>query len=424
MKKILRFLFFALLALTLTAGVATFLIVKLALAPASGEWSTRVDLGPMDVEIGVPTALRLLTSPWVAQRLSGRTFDTRAGPVRLVWDEGGQSLEASCTLCSVAMASLGPRPLRFDGVFVTVRRDGNLLSGRIHAVPLSGTVTTPVPFTAAWTGRLSQQTVQLHIDAADAPVAQWYVVLAPQISELMRARVGGTMAFAADFNLPDCSVSLHPLLSQFTVSGLGSDALLRARPVCGAPAQLAADSWLARAVMAAEDPRFLTNPGYELGELALSSDGAARKGQPAHAGGTLTQQLARLLIQGQSQGGQRSSEDRLRELLYAVDMEQSLGKARILQAYLDSAPWGAGVCGAEAAARLYFKRSARSLEPAQAVWLAAMLHDPDAELARWRQTGLPNAARTKWVAEGVRGLSRPQRDSLLKNVGTAQFPAP
>ncbi|MES2529421.1 MAG: biosynthetic peptidoglycan transglycosylase [Pseudomonadota bacterium] len=421
MKKILRFLFFALLSLTLTAGVAMFLIVKLALAPASGEWSTRVDLGPMDAEIGVPTALRLLTSPWVAQRLSGRTFDTRAGPVRFVWDDGAQSLELSCTLCSVAMTPLGPRPLRFDGVFVTVRRDGNLLSGRIHAIPLSGTVPAPVPFTAAWSGRLSQQNVQLHIDAADAPVAQWYAVLAPQISELMHARIGGTMAFAADVNLPEGSFALQPRLSQFTVSGLGSDALLRARPACGAPAQLAADSWLARAVMAAEDPRFLTHPGYELGELAMSSDIAARNGPAAQqTGGTLTQQLARRL----TQGDRRSSEGRLRELLYAVDMEQSLGKPRILQSYLDNAPWGAGVCGAEAAARLYFKRSARALEPAQAVWLAAMLHDPDAELARWRQTGVPNAARTKWVAEGVRGLSRIQRDGLLKNVSTARFTAP
>lgn len=420
MKKTLRFLFFALLALMLTAGAAVFLIVKLALAPASGEWSTRVDLGPVEVDVGVPTALRLITSPWVAQQLSGRTFDTRFGPVRLAWDAGGQSLEASCAACSIAMASLGPRPLRLDGVFVTVRRDGNLLSGLMQGMPLAGTVPSPVPFKATWNGRLSMQTLQLHVDVAEAPIGQWYAVLAPQVSELLRARIGGTMAFAGDFTLPAGSFAVQPRLSQFTVSGLGSDAMLRARPSCGAPAQLAVDSWLARAVMAAEDPRFLTHPGYELGDLAMSSDESTRGGSPARARGTLTQQLARMLIPGDP----RSSEGRLRELLYAVEMEQTLGKPRILQLYLDGIPWGGGVCGAEAAARLYFKRSARSLEPAQAVWLAAMLHDPDAELARWRQSGAPDAARTKWVAEGVRGLSRVQRDGFLKNVGTARFTAP
>ncbi len=420
MKRTLRFLLFASLALMLTAGAAVFLIVKLVLAPASGEWSTRVDLGPVEVEIGMPTALRLLTSPWVAQLLSGRTFDTRFGPVRLAWDEGGQSLEASCAVCSIAVASLGPRPLRLDGVFVTARRDGNSLSGVIQGLPLAGAVPSPVPFKATWSGRLSKQTMQLHVDAADAPIGQWYAVLAPQVSELLRARIGGTMAFAADFTLPEGSFAVQPRLSRFTVSGLGSEALLRARPPCGPPAQLAADSWLARAVMAAEDPRFLTHPGYEPADLAMSSDDGTRGGPSARTRGTLTQQLARLLIPGDP----RSSEGRLRELLYAVEIEQALGKPRILQLYLDGVPWGGDVCGAEAAARLYFKRSARSLEPAQAVWLAAMLHDPDAELARWRHSGSPDAARTKWVAEGVRGLSRVQRDGFLKNVGTARFSAP
>jgi hypothetical protein len=79
-------------------------------------------------------------------------------------------------------------------------------------------------------------------------------------------------------------------------------------------------------------------------------------------------------------------------MLYAVEMEQTLGKARILQLYLDNAPWGGNLCGAEAAARRYFKRSARTLEPAQAVWMAAMLHKPQAVLEQWRRDGQIDAA--------------------------------
>ena len=103
---------------------------------------------------------------------------------------------------------------------------------------------------------------------------------------------------------------------------------------------------------------------------------------------------------------------------------ETLGKPRILQLYLDNAPWGSGVCGAEAAAKRYFKRSAARLEPAQAVWLAAMLHNPDAEIAQWQRTGNIDAARAKLVAEGVRGITRGQRESLLKGVANARFVPP
>lgn len=425
LNKTLRLLFFALLALASTVAVAGFLILKLALAPAHGEWSTRVDTGLFDVEIGVPTALRLVTSPWVAPRLSGSIFDTQGGPVRFVWNANTQTVELSCPACSLPVSLLGPRRLRLEGVFLTLRRDGNLLSGRLEAMPLSGVVPSPVPIKAIWSGQLSPQSMKLHIEALDVPIAQWYAVLVPQMAELMRARIGGTVAFSVDAKLPEGSFALQPRMSQFTVSGLGAEALLRARPGCGAPSQLAADSWLARTVVAAEDPHFLTHPGYEPGDLGVS-DATGTGKLAVSTRGTLTQQLAQLAAATSSSplGGERTVESRMRALLYAVELEQTLGKPQLLQLYLDHVPWGAGVCGAEAAARAYFKRSARALAPAQAVWLAAMLQDPDAELARWRQTGTPSAARTKWVAEGVRGLNRNQRDALVKSVALGQFPAP
>ena len=123
-------------------------------------------------------------------------------------------------------------------------------------------------------------------------------------------------------------------------------------------------------------------------------------------------------------GSERTGERKLRELLYAVEMEQTLGKARILQLYLDNAPWGGETCGAEAAAKRYFKRSAARLEPAQAVWLAAMLHNPGTEIAQWQRSGNIDAARAKWVAEGIRPILRGQRESLLKAVANARFVPP
>ncbi len=70
-------------------------------------------------------------------------------------------------------------------------------------------------------------------------------------------------------------------------------------------------------------------------------------------------------------GDERSASRKLRELLYAVEMERTLGKARILQLYLALAPWGDGVCGAERAVRLH---------------LGSARHRPS---ARWPQPGWP-----------------------------------
>jgi penicillin-binding protein 1A len=423
LNQTLRYLLFAILALVLTAGAAVYLIVKLALAPSPGEWPTRVKAGPFSLDVGVPTAIRLATSSWFAPWLDGRMLETSHGVIRFGWNEAAITLELRCAPCSASAPALGTAPIRLDSLRITARRDAGSLNGTLEAAPAATTASTIAGdnvLRARWDGRLSQKTLQLQIDAADAPIARWYTVMAPGLPELQRARIGGTLGLHAQVDLPAGSFTLQPRIAQFTVEGLGTETMLNARTRCGAPSRLANDSWLARAVIAAEDQRFFTHPGYDLAELMSSIEANQKAGQAERGGSTLTQQLARLV----ATGGERNMERKLRELLYAVEMEQTLGKARILQLYLDNAPWGAELCGAESAARRYFKRSARTLEPAQAVWLAAMLHNPGAAVEKWRRDGNIDAARAKWVAEGVRGITRNQREALLKNVANARFAPP
>jgi membrane peptidoglycan carboxypeptidase len=102
-------------------------------------------------------------------------------------------------------------------------------------------------------------------------------------------------------------------------------------------------------------------------------------------------------------------------------MERTLGKARILRLYLDNAPWGPRLCGAEAAAQHYFGVRAHELTPAQASWLAAMLHNPVAEAQRWADSGQINLARAQWVALGLRGLSRKQKLALAEAMGASDW---
>ncbi|MGN8083964.1 biosynthetic peptidoglycan transglycosylase [Variovorax sp. 22077] len=417
MKKTLRFVLYGLLALVITACVAIFLIVRLALAPAAGEWSTTVKAGPLNFEIGVPTAVRVATSTWFAPYLDGRSFDTRFGTVRFAWKPAGEMLEMQCAPCSADVPALGTQPIRVERLVATVRRDGNTLAGTFEATPQSNDTSQ---LHGNWDGRLMPRNIHLNASVQDAPIARWYAVLVPALPELQRARIGGTLALRGQLVLPEATFAVQPTISQFTVEGLGTEAMLGARTSCGPSAKLANDSWLARAVIAAEDQRFFTHGGYDLTEILASIDNNQKPGQTRRGGSTLTQQLAKLLVTGSD----RTAERKLRELLYAVEMEQTLGKARILQLYLDNAPWGGNICGAEAAAKRYFKRSARTLEPAQAVWLAAMLHKPQAVLEQWRRDGQVDPERIKWIAEGIRGISRNQREALLKSVAAAKFTAP
>jgi membrane peptidoglycan carboxypeptidase len=131
----------------------------------------------------------------------------------------------------------------------------------------------------------------------------------------------------------------------------------------------------------------------------------------------LSQQVAKLLVAG----GERSPVRKLRELLYAVEMERTLGKARILRLYLDTAPWGEGLCGADAAAMHYLGVRARDLKPGQASWLAAMLHNPQQEARRWAETGQINLARTQWVALGMRGMSRERKLGLAQAIAEVDW---
>lgn len=172
---------------------------------------------------------------------------------------------------------------------------------------------------------------------------------------------------------------------------------------------LRTNSLLARAVIAAEDQRFFEHTGFDPVEMAHALRGNNQRalqlvGDKQHGmtgvrgASTLTQQVAKLLVTG----GERSPVRKLRELLYAVEMEQTLGKARILRLYLDNAPWGANLCGAQAAAHTYFAKRADKLTTDEAAWLAAMLHNPTMEARRWVETGHINVERTKWVARGLR----------------------
>ena len=129
---------------------------------------------------------------------------------------------------------------------------------------------------------------------------------------------------------------------------------------------------LKRAVVAAEDARFMTHAGFDWEAIEKAVKRNAREGEVRLGASTITQQLAKNLFLS----GERTWWRKAQEAAIAVMLETILTKRRILEIYLNVIEWGDGVFGAEAAARYHFGVTAAALTPEQAARLAAMVPSP------------------------------------------------
>ena len=130
--------------------------------------------------------------------------------------------------------------------------------------------------------------------------------------------------------------------------------------------------WLVQAVVAVEDRRFFAHWGVDLRGMLRAAWQNLRTGSYSAGGSTITQQLAKNLYLS----GERTLARKLRELVLALWLELRLGKEDILELYLNRVYFGEGAYGAEAAARVYFGKSAGELDLAEAAMLAGLLKAP------------------------------------------------
>lgn len=129
---------------------------------------------------------------------------------------------------------------------------------------------------------------------------------------------------------------------------------------------------LKRAVIAAEDSRFLAHEGFDWEGMELALEKNLKKGRIVAGGSTISQQLAKNLFLSASRNPLR----KVQEAVITVMIEALWSKRRILEVYLNVIEWGNGIYGAEAASRRYFKTSAAGIGPDQAALLAAMIPNP------------------------------------------------
>jgi monofunctional biosynthetic peptidoglycan transglycosylase len=129
---------------------------------------------------------------------------------------------------------------------------------------------------------------------------------------------------------------------------------------------------LKRAVVAAEDAKFVDHEGFDWQAISKAIEKNERRGRVVAGASTISQQLAKNLFLS----GERSWLRKGQEAAITWMLESALGKRRILELYLNYAEWGEGVFGAEAAARHHFGVNAAALSAPQAAYLAAILPAP------------------------------------------------
>jgi hypothetical protein len=401
----------ALLAIAL-GGAALLLGTALyALRAAPGEWSVRTGVGPLQMALSVPALLRVATHPLGIRVLDGRSVRTRLGTLQARAGAAPGALVVRCAPCTVEAKWLAAQPVRIGAIEASIEHgEMNQLHGVLRADRVR----------AAWRGRLGSQGIDLELKLADVPAADLVALLGAAVPEAAQARIAGRAGATVRVSLPSRRFAIAPRLDGLAVSGLGTEALIAASPLpaCaraprGRRSAAPFGVWLPKAVVAAEDQRFHEHAGYDLAEMAAawSSELPEGGGERRRGASTLSQQLAKLLYVGD----ERTVARKVRELLWAVELDRTLGKARVLQLYLAVAPWGDGQCGAEAAALHYFGKRAAALDAAEAVWLASLLRNPDAELER-AATAF-DATRMIAIAGALRPLPKWRREDLQLELG-------
>jgi len=129
---------------------------------------------------------------------------------------------------------------------------------------------------------------------------------------------------------------------------------------------------LKRAVIAAEDGKFLQHNGFDWDGIKNALDKNRERGKVAAGGSTISQQLAKNLFLSPS----RSYVRKVQEAIITAMIEATWDKRRILEVYLNVVEWGDGTFGAQAAARKHFATNAANLTPYQSARMVVMLPNP------------------------------------------------
>ncbi len=153
--------------------------------------------------------------------------------------------------------------------------------------------------------------------------------------------------------------------------------------------------WMIRAVIAAEDQKFVHHHGFDFSAMAQAFAHNSKGGR-VRGGSTISQQTAKNIFLWPGGSYLRKGV----EAYFTVLLEMLWNKGRIMETYLNIAEFGPGIYGVESAAHTYYRTSAKKLTARQAAMLAAVLPAP-----RRFSPARPTAylfQRQRWILQQMR----------------------
>jgi len=123
------------------------------------------------------------------------------------------------------------------------------------------------------------------------------------------------------------------------------------------------------ALIATEDERFYTHAGIDFKSTLRALVTLGQQG----GGSTITQQLAKALLEQGSKNRAWRVVEKLKEWIIAVKLERNFTKEEILTLYLNAVPFGNNIYGIRNASRTFFQKEPDRLEVAEAALLIGML---------------------------------------------------
>jgi penicillin-binding protein 1C len=131
-------------------------------------------------------------------------------------------------------------------------------------------------------------------------------------------------------------------------------------------------TYVAQASVAIEDKDFYKHKGVSIFSGVLRAMRDTLQGSNLQGGSTITQQLVKSALLS----SERTIQRKLKEMILALETEQTYSKKEILEMYLNQIPYGGPMYGIEEAAKGYFGIHAKDLSVAQAAMLAGLPQAP------------------------------------------------
>ena len=180
---------------------------------------------------------------------------------------------------------------------------------------------------------------------------------------------------------------------------------------------------LIRAYLAAEDKTFFSHHGIDFtGLVGAVIDYASKigSGQRAKGGSTITQQVAKNLLIGDEYSPTR----KIKEMILAYRIENTLSKQQILELYLNQIFLGRNAYGVQAAARAYYGRDVGDLKLHEYAFLAILPKGPSNYRPETEKGYARAMERRNWVLGEMRDngwVSDAQyREAVAQPLGTSR----